>query len=157
MSNGLLLWVDDEIELLRAHIIFSREERLRSGYSHQRHRRHRPVPSENLRPYSARRDDARPERTGDPAEHQRNIARHAGGYGNQERGGKHHGSGHRLKDCRLSDKAGKPEPDTPYAQKEHSPQGDCNRNNAERLSAKLPGHSPADKRLQDIQRLDERL
>lgn len=26
MNNGLLLWVDDEVELLKAHIIFSRKK-----------------------------------------------------------------------------------------------------------------------------------
>lgn len=33
MSNGLLLWVDDEIELLKAHIIFLEKKRIRSGDS----------------------------------------------------------------------------------------------------------------------------
>ena len=41
MTNGLLLWVDDEVEQLRAHLKSSPdvpgEERLRGDYRHQRH------------------------------------------------------------------------------------------------------------------------
>ena len=83
MNNGLILWADDEIELLKAHIIFLEKK----GYE--------VVTVSNgmdaldqckKRPFGAR----------NAATHQGNTACHARGDVHQERRREHHGTGHRL-------------------------------------------------------------
>ena len=115
------------------------------------------MPTENLRPHLARRDDARSQRTRNPAVHQGHSAGHPRRDVHQKRRGEHHGPGHWLEDCRLSHQTRQSQSDTPYAEEEHPPAADSHRGHAERLSAELPADCHADRQLQERAGLGGRL
>ena len=87
-----ILWVDDEIELLKPHVLFLKAkgyevDTCNNGYDAHRHGRVRP-------PYDlhySRRDDARHDGTRDAASHKGGEAHHTRHHGDQERGGEYHG------------------------------------------------------------------
>ena len=139
--------------LARPHHLPS-EQRIRGGDREQRNRCHRRVQAAQVRPGAARRDDARHQRTRNAATDKGAVACHTRSDGDEERGGEHHGSGYRLEDCRLSDKACEPQPDSAHAEEEHTPQADCVGGDADGLSAELPGHLDADNELQHDRRLE---
>lgn len=102
MVNGTLLWVDDEMELLKAYVIFLVKKDYEvvtatNGQDALDLCRERSFDLIFL-------DENTPtEWTGDFVTHQGNLSNHACCDGDEERGGKYHESGHRLEDCRLPD------------------------------------------------------
>lgn len=153
MSNGLLLWIDDEIELLKAHIIFLEKK----GYEVQTVS-NGPDAIELCRQQTfdlILLDEMMPGLSGletlirikdiQPAtpvvmctkSEEENIMDQAIGQ-----------------DSRLSDKTRKPEPDSAVAQEEHPPQRHRGRGYAERIPAGLPADSHADDGMQNGGRLD---
>lgn len=90
MSNGLLLWVDDEIELLKAHIIFLEKK----GYEVMTVSNGSDAIDQcNQQTFDLVLLDEQmpPQRTGDLAEDKGHSASHANRNGNKKRGRKHHG------------------------------------------------------------------
>lgn len=102
MSNGLLLWVDDEIELLKAHIIFLEKKgyevvTVSNGADAIEQCRTQTFDLVLL-------DEQMPGLSGlETAEDERNTACHAHCHGNKERGGRYNEPSHRRKDSRLLD------------------------------------------------------
>ena len=119
MNNGLLLWVDDEIELLKAHILFLEKK----GYEVETVSNGQDalgqVQRNGLRPDSARREHARLERVGDLVAHQGNHNGHAGGHGDEERRGEYHGPSHRFQNCRPPHQARQPHANPPDPEKKN--------------------------------------
>ena len=97
MSNGLLLWVDDEIELLKAHIIFLEKK----GYEVITVSNGSDAIDADIRPRSAGRTDARTIRIGDVTAYQGYTTCYAYCHGYKERRGEYHEPSHWCKDCRL--------------------------------------------------------
>lgn len=93
MNNGSLLWVDDEIELLKAHIIYLEKK----GYEVTTVSNGQELLQKHvLRPDSAGREHARTKRAGNTGTHQGARTLHTGSDGNQERRREYYGPGHRL-------------------------------------------------------------
>ena len=141
MSNGLLLWVDDEIELLKAHIIFLEKK----GYEvitvsngsdaidQCSQQTFDLVLLDEQMPGLSGLETLQRIKEIQPAtpivmvtkSEEENIM-------------------DRLEDCRLSDKARKPESDSLDSQKEHPSQGNRYGSNADGLSAGFHGNLDAD-------------
>ena len=109
-TKGKILWVDDEIELLRPHIRFLTEK----GYAVETATNGEDaialVRETRVRPGLPRRDDAGHGRAADPRRDQGAAPEPAGGHDHEERGRIADGRGHRRQDQRLPDQAGQPEP-----------------------------------------------
>ena len=89
-----ILWVDDEIELLKPHVLLPASERdMKSTPATTGTTRSTWPPKAADRPDHPRRDDARHDRTGNASEDQGGTPHHARHHGDQERGGEHHGQG----------------------------------------------------------------
>ena len=106
-----------------------------------------------VRPGDARRDDAGPDGLGDAAAHQADHAGNACGDVHEERGGEHHGPGHRLEDCRLPHQAREPDADSADAEEEHPQARNRHRGDADGLSAELHGYRDADTGVPHVRRL----
>ena len=95
MSNGLLLWVDDEIELLKAHIIFLEKKgyevvTVSNGADAIEQCRTQTFDLVLL-------DEQMPGLSGlETAEDERNTICHAHCYGNEKRGGKYYEPSYRC-------------------------------------------------------------
>ena len=101
MSNGLLLWVDDEIELLKAHIIFLEKKRYEvvtvsngtDAIDQCQTQTFDLVLLDEQMPGLSGLETLQRIKEIQPATPYR--------YGNEERGGRHNEPGYRCKDCRL--------------------------------------------------------
>ena len=146
MTNGLLLWVDDEIELLRAHILFLEKK----GYEvvtvtngtdaieQCAQRTFDLVLLDEMMPGLTGLETLQRIKEINPATPVVMVT-------------------YRLKDSRLSHQARQPPPDTPHPQKEHTSARDRDRGDTERLPAELPEPDDADYGLPDARRLAEHL
>ena len=108
----------------------------------------------DIRSCLPRRDDAWHVWTRNPTAHQGHTTADSRRHGDKERGGGHHGSGHRQEDCRLPHQARKSHADPPLPEEEHTQPGDCHRGDTDRLSAELPEHINEDFRLPQHRRLE---
>ena len=131
MSNGLLLWVDDEIELLKAHIIFLEKK----GYE---------VITVSNGPDAI--DQCR-QQTFDLILLDEMMPGLSGLETLQQI--KEIQPGYRVKNRRLSHQTGQPQPDIALSQEEHTSQRYSHRSNPKRLSARLPANRHANHGLPD--------
>ena len=145
MTSGLLLWIDDEIELLKAHILFLEKK----GYEVM-------TVSNGTDAIDACRqktfdlillDEMMPGLSGLETLQYIKEIQPATPVVHQERGGEHHGPGHRFEDCRLSHQARQPESDSAYTEEEHPSAADCDGGDADGLPAEFRADFHADRQL----------
>ncbi len=138
-----ILWVDDEIELLKPHVMFLAAKGYEVDITQQRLRRGRHGHGHGIRPYHPRRDDARHDGAGNAAADKERAPSNARDNGHQERGGEHHGQGHRLEDSRLHHKAGQPQSGAAFDQEEPAFAAARHRADHGRLPRRVRAHSCA--------------
>ena len=139
MSNGLLLWVDDEIELLKAHIIFLEKKGYKvvtvsngpDAIDLCRQQTYDLILLDEMMPGLSGLETLQQIKEIQPATP---IVM--------------------CTDCRLSHQACQPQPNTLVAQEEHPSQGHRYRSNPKWIPTRLSADSPANSKLPHDPRLD---
>ena len=138
-----ILWVDDEVELLKPHVLFLTQKGYEVDTCNNGYDAIDMASEGGLRPDHPRRDDARHDRTRNPAQDQGGAPDDARHHGHQERRGEHHGQGRGIEDRRLPHQAREPQPGAAVDQEERPPAAARHRADHGRLPRRSSGASPS--------------